>query len=159
VRSRTTAALVVAATGLLGGYLLVRALDLVQTGTLSGGLLALGVFLLVVLGALLVGLEVRLGFASQRLGKRLFAEGFREEDLPRTPSGRVDKEAADALFARRKAEVETSPDDWRRWFLLATAYDAARDPQRGRRTMRKAVALEKADGPPVRGGHPGRQSG
>ncbi len=145
MRSRTTAALVVVATALVGAYMLVRAYDLVQTGTLRGTLLAIGVVLLVVLGGLLVGLEVRLGFGGQRLGKRLFAEGFREQDLPRTPSGRVEKDAADGLFARRKAEVELAPQDWRRWFLLATAYDAARDPQRGRRAMRKAVALEKAD--------------
>lgn len=145
MRSRTTAALVVAATALLGGYLLVRAVDLVRTGTVRGALLAVGVVLLVVLGGLLVGLEVRLGFGGQRLGRRLYAEGFREEDLPRTAAGRVDKAAADALFARRQAEVEDSPGDWRRWFLLATAYDAARDPQRGRRAMRRAVALERAD--------------
>lgn len=147
MRSRTTAALVVAATGLLAAYLLLRALELVQTGTLRGALLALGVLLLVVLGGFLVGLEVRLGFGGQRLGRRLFAEGFREQDLPRTPSGRVDKAAADALFGRRRAEVEQDPQDWRRWFLLATAYDAARDPRRGRQAMRRAVTLERADRP------------
>ena len=83
------------------------------------------------------------GCASQRLGQRLFAEGFVEEDLPTTASGRVERDAADALFAQRKAEVEASPTTGARWFLLATAYDAARDPQRGRRAMRRAVALEK----------------
>ena len=145
MRSRTTAALVVVATGLLGAYMLVRALDLVRTGTVTGALLAVGVVLLVALGGLLVGLEVQLGFGGQRLGRRLFAEGFREDDLPRTPSGRVERAAADALFDRRRAAVEQDPQDWRRWFLLATAYDAARDPQRGRRAMRKAVALERAE--------------
>ncbi|MDP9182965.1 MAG: hypothetical protein M3P04_09355, partial [Actinomycetota bacterium] len=106
----------------------------------------LGVLLLVLVGGLLVVGEVRLAAASQRLGKRLFAEGFVEEDLPVTTSGRVDRDAADALFTRRKAEVEVTPDDWRAWFLLASAYDMARDPQRGRRAMRKAVALEKLSG-------------
>jgi hypothetical protein len=137
------AAIVVAATALVGAYLLVRALDLLRTGTAKGALLSVGVLLLVAVGSLLVAGEVRLAAASQRLGERLFAEGFVEEDLPVTGAGRVDREAADALFARRKAEVEVSPEDWRAWFLLASAYDMARDPQRGRRAMRKAVALEK----------------
>lgn len=137
--------LVVAATGLLGVYLLVRAYDLFATGQLKGALLGVGVLLLVVLGAVLVLGEVRLAQASQRLGQQLFDEGFLEQDLPLTASGRVDRDAADALFARRKAEVEERPEDWRAWFVLATAYDAARDPQRGRRAMRKAIALEKAN--------------
>ena len=138
------AALVVVTTALLGIYMLVRAVDLFRTGSASGVLLGIGVLLLVALGGLLVAGEVRLGFASRRLGERLFAEGFVEDDLPLTPSGRVERDAADALFEKRQAEVEASPDDWRAWFLLATAYDAARDPQRGRRAMRKAVALERS---------------
>jgi hypothetical protein len=134
---------VVAATGVVGLYMLWRAYDLVTTGTARGALLGTGVVLLVLVGGLLVVGEVRLAAASQRLGERLFDEGFVEEDLPVLRSGRVDRDAADALFARRKAEVEATPDDWRAWFLLASAYDMARDPQRGRRAMRKAVALEK----------------
>ena len=140
---RARAAVAVAATGLVALYMLVRAVDLLKTGTTSGALLGLGVLLLVLVGGLLVVGEVRLAAASQRLGKRLFAEGFVEEDLPVTTSGRVDRDAADALFARRKAEVEATPEDWRAWFLLASAYDMARDPQRGRRAMRKAIDLEK----------------
>ncbi len=143
MKARTSAAVVVGATGVLGGYLVVRAVDLFRTGSAKGFGLGVGVLLLVGVGGLLVVGEVRLGFASQRLGRRLFAEGFVEKDMPRTASGRVDREAADALFAVRQAEAEASPDDWRVWFRLATAYDAARDPQRGRRAMRKAAALEK----------------
>jgi hypothetical protein len=145
VKARTTAILIVAVTGVLGIYMLVRAVDLFRTGKLTGILFGVGVLLLVAVGALLVSGEVRLGFASQRLGRQVFAEGFREDDLPLTASGRVDRDAADALFSKRKQEVEEHPEQWRQWFLLATAYDAARDPQRGRRAMRKAVALEKLE--------------
>ncbi|MFN2539047.1 MAG: hypothetical protein ABR549_13000 [Mycobacteriales bacterium] len=141
---RRWALLVVAAVAVVGGYLVVRALDLLGTGTVTGVLLGVGVLLLVVLGAVLVVGEVRLAGASQRLGRQLFEEGFVEEDLPTTPSGRVQRDAADALFERRKAEAEAAPEDWRSWFKLATAYDAARDPSRGRRAMRKAIALERA---------------
>ena len=45
--------------------------------------------------------------------------------LPGTPSGRVQRDAADALFATVRAEVEADPDDWRRWYRLARAYDYA----------------------------------
>jgi hypothetical protein len=137
------ALLVVAAVAVVAVYLAVRAVELIDTGTVVGVLLGLGVLLLVLLGTLLVLGEVRLAAASQRLGQQLFDEGFVEEDLPTLPSGRVQRDAADALFERRKAEAEAAPEDWRAWFKLATAYDAARDPSRGRRAMRKALALER----------------
>ena len=142
---RRGAAAAVVATAVVAAYLLLRAVDLLATGTVAGVLLGVGVVLLVGVGVLLVVGEVRLAAASQRLGRRLFDEGFREEDLPVLPSGRVERGAADALFARRRAELDADPEDWRRWFLLATAYDAARDPRRGRQAMRRAVALERID--------------
>lgn len=145
MRARTTAVLVVVATALLAAYLLVRAVDLLSTGGVKGIGLGVGVVLLVGLGTLLVAGEVRLGAASQRLGRRLYDDGFTEQDLPRTASGRLDRDAVDALFAVRKAETEAAPEDWRAWFKLALAYDAAGDAQRGRRAMRKAVSLERAE--------------
>ena len=141
---RRGAAAAVVATAVVAAYLLLRAVDLLATGTVAGVLLGVGVVLLVGVGVLLVVGEVRLAAASQRLGRRLFDEGFREEDLPVLPSGRVERAAADALFARRRAELDADPQDWRRWFLLATAYDAARDPRRGRQAMRRAIALERS---------------
>jgi len=145
------ALLVVAATAALGLYMLVRAVDLFRTGTLSGALLGVGVLLLVGVGGLLVVGEVRLGADSARLARMLSAEGDLGEpgDLPRTPSGRLTREAADELFVRRKAEVESAPQDWRAWWRLAAAYGEARDTSAGRRAMRKAVALEKTE---ARGG-------
>jgi hypothetical protein len=141
--SKAWAAVIVGAAAVLGVYMLVRAVQLVDEGP-AEALLAVGVVLLVVLGAVLILGEVRLAQGSQRLGEQLFAEGFVEDDLPLLPSGRVQRDAADALFAKRKAQTESAPDDWRSWFLLATAYDGARDSSRGRRAMRKALALEKA---------------
>lgn len=141
------AALVVAATALVAGYLLVRAVDLVATGGVSGVLLGMGVFLLVVVGGLLVAGEVRLGLGSSRLARRLAAEGDPGDpaDLPRTPSGRLTAEAAHELFVRRKAETEAAPTDWRCWWRLAAAYGDARDTSAGRRAMRRAIALERAE--------------
>lgn len=142
-----SAALVVLTTAVLAGYLLVRAVDLFATGKASGILLGIGVLLLIVVGGLLVVGEVRLGAGSARLARRLTGEGDvgEPEDLPRTPSGRLTREAADELFLRRKAETEQAPGDWRCWWRLAAAYGEARDTSAGRRAMRKAIALERTD--------------
>ncbi len=103
--------------------------------------------LLIAVGGLLVAGEVRLGAGSSRLARQLAAEGDPGEpvDLPRTPSGRLTREAADALFAQRKTETEQAPADWRSWWRLAAAYGEARDTSAGRRAMRKAIALERAE--------------
>ncbi len=90
----------------------------------------------------------RSGVQIQRLARRLEAEGGLPDtsDLPRRPSGRVDRAAADTWFDERRAEVEADPQDWRRWYRLAYAYDIAGDRRRARATMRKAVELEAAEG-------------
>jgi acetyl esterase/lipase len=128
---------------------LLRSGDLVQVGV------GAGLLVLVAVGCVLVAGEVRLGAASQRLGERLHAEGGLPSDPPgvqRLPSGRLQKADADAVFAVRQAEVEASPEDWRAWWRLAAAYGEARDPARGRRALRRAVALERGD--PARTGPP-----
>jgi len=148
VRARTSAVLLVAVTALLAGYLALRAVDLLRTGRLDGILLGVGVLLLVAVGLVLLYGEVRFGLDSQRLGERLAAEGGLPDlpaDLPRLTSGRLTQEAADALFADRRTEVEGAPQDWRGWFRLATAYGDARDTPRGRKAMRRAVVLERAE--------------
>jgi Tfp pilus assembly protein PilF len=63
--------------------------------------------------------------------------------LPRRPSGRIQRDAADALFQTVKAELEEDPEDWRRWYRLARAYDYAGDRSRARETMKTAVQMEE----------------
>jgi Flp pilus assembly protein TadD len=65
--------------------------------------------------------------------------------LKRTPSGRVRRDAADALFRQVREELESDPDNWRRWYRLARAYDYAGDRGRAREAMTKAVALQAAE--------------
>jgi cytochrome c-type biogenesis protein CcmH/NrfG len=87
---------------------------------------------------------LRAGFAHQKLA-RLVAEDGMELDvsaLPRRPSGRIERDAADALFDAVRAELDSDPDDWRRWYRLARAYDYAGDRGRARETMKKAVELQ-----------------
>lgn len=136
--------------GLLTAALLVyfwlltdKALALLTSGTTAGIALGVGVLLLPVLGAVLVAFELRFGWQTQTLGRRLTADGGLPDDsvLPRRPSGRVDRDAADAHFEVVRTEVEAAPDDWRGWYRLAHAYDIAGDRKRAREAMRRAIEL------------------
>jgi len=108
--------------------------------------LGLGAALLImpVIGLWAMIATVRAGFAHQRLA-RLIADDGMELDtsaLPRRPSGRIDRDAADALFATVRTEVEADPGDWRRWYRVARAYDYAGDRRRAREAMKTAVQLQ-----------------
>lgn len=102
--------------------------------------LGVAVFVLPLIGVWVVVAELRFGSASQRLAERLNGEGDEPPDLPRTPSGRVDRAAADAWFERCREQTESAPDDWRSWYRLAESYDLAGDRKRARAAMRTAIA-------------------
>lgn len=89
---------------------------------------------------------LRAGLAHQRLARLAADEGLELDvsDLPRRPSGRIERAAADALFEQVRDEVEADPGNWRRWYRLARAYDYAGDRSRAREAMKKAMALEEA---------------
>lgn len=108
--------------------------------------IALGAALLILpaIGMWAMIATVRAGIAHQKLA-RLIAEDGMELDvsaLPRRPSGRIERDAADALFGTVRAELDSDPHDWRRWYRLARAYDYAGDRSRARETMKKAVELQ-----------------
>ncbi|GAA3568722.1 tetratricopeptide repeat protein [Amycolatopsis ultiminotia] len=147
MRARNVALLLTAALVVYLVLLADRAVALIGTGTAAGIALGIGVFLLPLLGVWIIVVTWRSGTQIQRLSRRLDAEGALPDvsDLPRRPSGRVDREAADAWFDRRRAEVEADQDDWRGWYRLAYAYDIAGDRRRARATMRKALELEAAE--------------
>src|SRR5690348_2410997 len=109
---------------------LIGAKGVALLGSGSPVAVGLGVALLVLplLGLLLVWREVEFGRRTAVLARTLEQEGgLPRDDLPRRPSGRVDRTAADGHFATMRAETEQAPDDWRTWFRLAMAYDAAGD--------------------------------
>ena len=120
-----------------------RAIALITSGSVAGVALGIGVLLLPIIGLVLVFYEVRFGFQTQRLARRLAADNLLpdDSDLPRRPSGRVDRDAADARFEKIRDEVEAAPQDWRGWYRLAHAYDIAGDRKRARATMRHAIEL------------------
>jgi hypothetical protein len=115
---------------------------LVTSGKPGGVALGVGVLLLPFLVGWAVARELRFGAATERMARRLEVEGrLPVDDLPRTPSGRVDTSAADLAYERYRAETEAAPQDWQAWFRLACAYDVAGDRRRARAAMRHAVSL------------------
>ncbi|WP_323961299.1 hypothetical protein [Arthrobacter sp. JZ12] len=107
--------------------------------------------LLPLIGAWALVRELLFGAQTERMASQLHSEGgLPVDDLPRTPAGRIVREAADAQFPAYQAEVEARPEDWRAWFRLSCAYDAAGDRSRARRAMRHAAKLHRgrpASGP------------
>jgi cytochrome c-type biogenesis protein CcmH/NrfG len=119
------------------------AVALIGSGRAAAVGLGLALLVMPVIGLWAMIATLRAGFVHQKL-TRLIAEDGLELDasaLPRRPSGRIQRDAADALFATVRTEVEGDPDDWRRWYRLARAYDYAGDRRRAREAMKRAVQL------------------
>jgi hypothetical protein len=140
VSARTVAIALAAVTGVYLVFILQRAWELMASGDGVAFLLGLAIMVLPVIGVWVIWRELEFGFRTAELGRVLDASGeLPEDDLPRTPSGRVERAAADARFSIRQREVEESPDDWGAWFRLAVAYDDAGDRRRARQAMRTAI--------------------
>ena len=126
------------------------AVALIRSGTPAAVALGIGVLILPVVGAWVMVATLRAGLAHQRLARLAAEDGMELDvtDLPRMPSGRIQREAADGMFATVRAELDADPDNWRRWYRLARAYDFAGDRSRARETMRRAVELQNAEAKP-----------
>ncbi|WP_409437777.1 hypothetical protein [Mycobacterium sp. SMC-14] len=117
---------------------------LIASGSVAAIGMGLALLIMPFLGLWAMIATLRDGFAHQRLS-RLIAEDGMELDagaLPRRPSGRIERDAADALFHTVRAELDADPDNWRRWYRLARAYEFAGDRRRAREAMKTAVALQ-----------------
>jgi cytochrome c-type biogenesis protein CcmH/NrfG len=121
------------------------AFGMIGSGRVAAVGLGVAVLIMPVIGLWAMIATLRAGFAHQKLA-RLAAEDGMELDvsaLPRRASGRIEHDAADALFATVRADVEADPDDWRHWYRLARAYDYAGDRRRAREAMKTAVELQE----------------
>ena len=148
VKKNRTKIWVGAITLLLVLYLVVslqRSLLLLGDANLMAKAIGAAYLVLPMVGAWALIRELMFGARTEQMAKILEAEGGLPEDrLPRTPGGRIVRAAADAEFERYRVEAEAAPEDWRSWFRLACAYDAAGDRKRARASMRDAVKLFRA---------------
>jgi hypothetical protein len=120
------------------------AITLIASGRPAAVGLGIALLIMPVIGGWAMIATLRAGFAHQRLARLIAADGMELDTgaLPRRPSGRIQRDAADALFATVRTEVEADPDDWRRWYRLARAYDYAGDRRRAREAMKTALHLQ-----------------
>ncbi|GAC58526.1 hypothetical protein GOHSU_42_00180 [Gordonia hirsuta DSM 44140 = NBRC 16056] len=116
------------------------AIRLLQSGGAVGIGMGLGVLLLPLLGLWIVFQTLRSGIEHQRMSAAVDEAGrtLIVEHLPHRPSGRLERDAADELFAQVKAEWEADPSDWMSTYRIARAYDYAGDRSRARQMMRRA---------------------
>lgn len=145
--ARTVAWILAGAVAVYLVFTAARAWVLIATGDPIPVLLGLAVIVIPLIGAWMLWRELRFGIRTQQLGRELGAEGgLPVDDLPRTASGRIERDAADARFAEYQQQVEQAPGDWRPWYRLAIGYDDARDRKRARAAMREAIRLHDATG-------------
>ena len=140
--ARTLAWILAAAVAVYLVLVGMRAWALIASGDAVPILLGVSVVVIPLIGAWALWRELAFGLHTQAMGRRLSAEGgLPADDLPRTPGGRVEKDAADTRFAEYERDVQARPDDWRCWYRLAIGYDDARDRKQARGAMRRAIAL------------------
>ena len=148
-RSRAVAtAGAVALTALLALYVwlvAVRAVALVRTGEPVAVVMGVALLVLPLLVVGLIAREWMLALEVQRMADELAAaDELPVDDLPRSPGGRIDKAAARAAFEDARDRVDADPDDWRVWYHVAFAYDAAGDRSRARESLRRAARLHRS---------------
>jgi len=118
---------------------------LIGVGDPIAVILGVGLMVLAALGGAFLIVEIVFARRAERLATLLEESGdLPEEDLPTLPSGRIDRAAADAVFPAYQAAVEAAPEEWKAWFRLGLAYDAAGDRRRARWAVRRAIGLERA---------------
>ena len=123
-----------------------RAWLLLTSGEPIGIAMGIGLVVLPIIAAWALWRELWFGVRAERLARRLETEGgLPEESVGVRPSGRVLREDADAVFPAYRADVEAHPGDWRAWYRLGLAYDAAGDRRRARAAVRQAIQLETGE--------------
>lgn len=129
-------------------YMLGRiAMAFISSGSPAAVGLGLALLIFPLIGVWVMVSTLRAGLAHQRLARIVREEGMELDvsSLPRMPSGRIQRDAADALFETVRDELESDRDNWQRWYRLARAYDYAGDRSRAREAMRTAVEMQERE--------------
>lgn len=119
-----------------------RSLALIGSGEPIG--IAIG-SLMILLPALAfwgIFMELRFGLKIEKLGEQLKRENaWPQFPFELRPSGRPTKDSAQEVFEEFRQKVESDESNWKAWFALGLAYDAAGDRARARKAMRQAISL------------------
>lgn len=145
MRTKAAVAVMVALLALYLVFAIRYGLVLIGVGEPVAVSLGIALFILPLIAGWALVAEVLFAVRAERLGVLLDAEGgLPNGELPLRPSGRIDPAAAAAVFPAYQAATEAAPDDWRTWFRLGLAYDAAGDRRRARWATRQAIRLSRA---------------
>ncbi|MCU1482013.1 MAG: Tetratricopeptide repeat protein [Subtercola sp.] len=127
-----------------------HALLFIGTGVPAGIGIGLALIIMPIIGAWALYRELMFGFRTQKLvGILRDNDELPVDDLPKRPSGRPYRDAADADFGTYRDEVEQSPESWKAWFRLGLAYDASGDRKRARKALRQAITFYQAQPQPA----------
>lgn len=130
---------------LYAGVIVVQSVALIGTGKAVGVVLGVAFLVLPLVVLAMLAREWRLAVDTQAMADTLAAEdALPVDDLPHSPGGRVDRAAAREAFDAVRTQTEAEPDDWRSWYRLAFAYDAAGDRGQARASLRTAARLRRA---------------
>jgi hypothetical protein len=127
------------------GYIslsVLRAIQLQSYEDATGVLWQIGIVVIAGLSFGLIVREIVFGIQMQKLARIMNDEQrLLPDTLKKLPSGRTERNDADARFLEVKAEVERFPEQWQGWFRLGLAYDEAGDRRRARESMRRSLRL------------------
>ncbi len=145
MKHKIAVGLLTALTLLFAGLALWSAIAFLSTDDWIARAIGISVIAIVAFGIWALVRELRFGASTEKLANILEAEGLLPEDnLPRV-RGRIDREAADQEFELYRAETEAAPENWRSWYRLGLAYDAAGDRKRARSALRDAITMYRQD--------------
>ncbi|WP_022869183.1 tetratricopeptide repeat protein [Yaniella halotolerans] len=141
MKNKIAVALLTALTLLFAFLALWSALAFIIADNWIAKVLGFAVVAIVIAGIWALIREIRFGANTEKLASILEREGkLPEDNLPRV-RGRIDREAADQEFENYRRETEADPKNWRSWYRLGLAYDAAGDRKRARAALRDAISM------------------
>jgi hypothetical protein len=117
---------------------------LITSDSTTGRVMGIALAVLPVLGAWALIAELAFVIRAEKLVAILAERGeLPIDDLPRLPSGRPDRAAADLQFPHYQRLAEERPTEWKSWLLLGLAYDASGDRKRARWATRRAIRIHR----------------
>ena len=121
--------------------LLGRGIILLQEPSLIAIAMGLAILVLPLVALWALFAELQFGLKAQRLSSRLIALDIPGLDLDLRASGRATKDSANKELERIQDAVTKDPKNWRLWFQLGEAHDAAGERKNARAAIRKAIQL------------------